>query len=272
MVNLGLGQFRYSEPREVYPIALEQASAALELDEHSPEAYTSRAWLELSYHFDWRESARLFRRAVELAPAYAGGHQGLSFALQAGGHLDEALSEAEKAFDLDPLMLWTRYAVAEAHYKRRDYSAALEQARVIHDLQPDDGLTAKWIADIYMRMNRFDDALQWTEKAARTTGDNPNMLIQLAQVRAQLGDEEEARKLLERAQARNENQFISPGAIAVVYANLGEPDLAIELLHRAVEEYDSYVFNLLYPEWDPIRSDPRFLELCAQLDMACLVD
>jgi len=40
-------------------------------------------------------------------------------------------------------------------------------------------------------------------------------------------------------------------------------------LERALVAYDSLIFNLNDPGWDPIRSDPRFVELCDRLGMAC---
>jgi len=67
----------------------------------------------------------------------------------------------------------------------------------------------------------------------------------------------------------DETRPVSKGYLAAVYANLGENDLAMESLARAVEEYDSWIWNLDYPMWDAIRSDPRFIELCEGLEMAC---
>ena len=63
--------------------------------------------------------------------------------------------------------------------------------------------------------------------------------------------------------------FVSPGSIAVVYTHLGEYDLAIDWLYRAVEANDSFIFSLGYPDFDALRSEPRFIELCAQLRMPC---
>ena len=55
----------------------------------------------------------------------------------------------------------------------------------------------------------------------------------------------------------------------MVYANLGENDLAMGGLARSVEEYDSWIWNPDYPMWDAIRSDPRFIELYETMEMAC---
>ena len=91
----------------------------------------------------------------------------------------------------------------------------------------------------------------------------------LARQHAQLGNEAEARKLLEQAMAQRDSTFVSPGTIAIVYTHLGEHDEAIDWLNVAVDEFDSFIFNLNYPDFDALRCEPRFIELCGQLRMPC---
>lgn len=45
--------------------------------------------------------------------------------------------------------------------------------------------------------------------------------------------------------------------------------MANDWLYRAVEEYDSFIFKIGYPDFDALRSNPRFNELCEQLRMPC---
>jgi len=55
--------------------------------------------------------------------------------------------------------------------------------------------------------------------------------------------------------------------LAVIYAWVGEKDLAIEQLTRAVQIPGglSYGHLRLFPLWDPLRGDPRFEEIVASL-------
>jgi hypothetical protein len=52
---------------------------------------------------------------------------------------------------------------------------------------------------------------------------------------------------------------------ALLCTSLTTPVLA----QAAVDEYDSFIFNLGYPDFDALRSNPRFIELCEQLRMPC---
>jgi tetratricopeptide (TPR) repeat protein len=263
------GNFRHVAPAKVFPSALESVTIALALDESLPEAHAAMGWLALSYEYDWRKAEREFRRSAELAPSNFIGNQGLSFALQAGGRLDEALAASKRAHELDPLNIWPRSGLSEVYFKQHDYDATLEQALVILEMQPEDVVMLAWIGSIYAMKGLPAEAREYGRQAARFAGEDPNLQLYLAQVHALLGDEAEARELLEQALAQRDAMFVSPGSIAIVYTHLGEHEMAIDWLYRAADEYDSFIFNLGYPDFDTLRSKPRFIELCEQLRMPC---
>jgi TolB-like protein/Tfp pilus assembly protein PilF len=264
-----LGNFRHVAPKDVFPTAFASASKALALDETSPEAHIAMGWLALSYQFDWEEAAKQFRRAIELAPSNFIGYNGLSYALQAGGRLDEALAASERVFELDPMMVWSRNGQAEVYFKKQEYDAGLEQVLVMLEMQPDDPLLLAWVGSFYAAKGMSEEALEYGRQAARVAAGDPNIGLMLAGQHAQLGNEAEARKLLEQAMAQRDSTFVSPGTIAIVYTHLGEHDEAIDWLNVAVAEFDSFIFNLNYPDFDALRFEPRFIELCAQLRMPC---
>jgi tetratricopeptide (TPR) repeat protein len=136
-------------------------------------------------------------------------------------------------------------------------------------MQPDDPLILAWIGSVYALKGAPAEAREYGRQAARFAGGDPNLELYLAQLHALLGDEAEARELLEQALTQRDTMFVSPGSIAIVYTHLGEHETAIDWLYRAVDEYDSFIFNLLYPDFDALRSNPRFIALCEQLRMPC---
>ena len=263
------GNFRHLAPAEVFPAARESVTTALELDENLPEAHAALGWITLSYEYDWRKAEKAFRRTAELAPSDLLGNQGLSFALQASGRLDEALAASRRAFELDPLNIWPRSGLTEVYYKQHDFDAALEQLLVLLEMQPDDPLTLVSIGSLYAMKGMPEEAREYGSRAASFMGGDPNLELYIAQLHALLGEETEARTLLKQALAQRDEMFVSPGSIAIVYTHLGEHELAIDWLYRGIEEYDSYMFNLLYPDFDALRSHPRFIALCEQLRMPC---
>jgi len=269
LTYVSLGNFRVLAPAHVQQQAGNAATTAIELDNRLPEAWVAQGWIAMTYDFDWRSAEKNFRRVVELAPSSYMGYIGLSMALQMAGRYDEALAAARRAYQFDPLNYWTRNMLAEVIFKRREYGTAIEHAEVLLEMQPGDSLITGWIGWLYDLNNMPGEALRYADEAIKLAGGDPNLELNAAVVYAMLGNVSEARDILTRAEARIDSQFISPGFIALVYTNLGESDQAFAWLERAVEVYDSFIFNLGYPIWDPIRSDPRFVELCDRLQMAC---
>ncbi len=61
---------------------------------------------------------------------------------------------------------------------------------------------------------------------------------------------------------RPAGEYQRPGALADYYALLGDHDLALRWMARAIESRDSYVFYFcISPFMRDLRTDPRFTEL-----------
>jgi tetratricopeptide (TPR) repeat protein len=113
---------------------------------------------------------------------------------------------------------------------------------------------------------------QLSQKVVKSPG-NAQLLSQLAVVDALLSKKEAA---IEEAKRAIEMLPISldavdgPGLVinlAVVYAWVGEPDLAFETLRPLTRVPGGIFYGQLKREtyWDPLRNDPRFEELLAEL-------
>ena len=84
-------------------LAREEVQKALELDDQLAEAHNSRASLLYLFNRDWEGADREFKRALELDHNYAPAHHWYSMYLALEGRKEEALVEAQKAYELDPL-------------------------------------------------------------------------------------------------------------------------------------------------------------------------
>jgi tetratricopeptide (TPR) repeat protein len=126
-----------------------------------------------------------------------------------------------------------------------------------------------WVGSFYVAKGMHAKALEYGRQAERLGAGDPTIELMLAGQHAQLGNESKARKLLAQALARRDSMYVSPGTIAIVYTHLGEYEVAIDWLYKAVDEFDSVIFNLNYPDFDALRSEPRFIGLCDQLRMPC---
>jgi Tfp pilus assembly protein PilF len=79
------------------------------------EAHTSLAHLHM-HHYEWDDTEKEFRRALELNPSYATAHQWYAYYLAFTGRPDESLTEITAALALDPLSLSISTDVGELLY------------------------------------------------------------------------------------------------------------------------------------------------------------
>lgn len=159
---------------------------------------------------DLREAIAALDQALALDPQFAGGHALLSIlhdTLFWAGHdrtdarVALARAAADTALRLDPNL-------ADAHLARginryhgsRDYAGAIEAFERARQLAPNDGEVRAWLAYVYRRQNRWDDALENLAAAASLDPRNENVLWEYAQTLAGLRRFAEA----DRAYARLE--------------------------------------------------------------------
>jgi hypothetical protein len=64
------------------------------------------------------------------------------------------------------------------------------------------------------------------------------------------------------------SQYVSPMSFAAIYAGLSDKEQALHHLERALEAHDtSLPVNLLNPEYDNLRDEPRFQALRQRLGL-----
>src|SRR5712692_8163675 len=162
-----------SAPANLY---MSQARAAalraLELDEGLPEAHTALALIVQNQDWDWQTSEKEYRRAIELNPNYATAHHWYAEHLMWLGRFDEALSESERARQLDPLSLIIATDNGAILYFSRQYGRAIEQFRTVLQKDPKFSRTSV-IIYAYIEKAMFAEALADAERWRRVYGEGP---------------------------------------------------------------------------------------------------
>jgi uncharacterized protein HemY len=100
--------------------------------------------------------------------------------------------------------------------------------------------------------------------------ENPYLLAYLGQIDAYLGRKQQAIEEAKRAVQMSPDGVEGPwlqSILAVVYSFTNEPDLAFQVLDVSIKTPRgvSYGELKLDPDWDPLRADPRFDKLLAEL-------
>jgi TolB-like protein/Tfp pilus assembly protein PilF len=262
-----LGFWGVFPPREMWPKGKAAALKALEIDDNLAEAHVALGWVSFSYDWDWPAAEKHFERALALNPASrAAYYPWYSIYLGGLGRSDEALAEAKRALDLDPVSPVMNHNLAERLYYARRFDEAIEQCRKTLEMDPSFSVTHSLLGRVYLAKGMYREAIAESENYLALTPHNPAAVASLAYTHARAGEGSQALQLLDELTALSKQRYVPSYLFALVYAGLGEKDHAFAWLEKAYEERSGALPYLkVNPSWDPLRSDPRFEGLVAKV-------
>ena len=265
---LDLGAFRWMPPQDAYRHSSDVVHKALELDDTLGEAHSTLGYLDWQFSWDWQAAEREIRRAVDLNPNYVEGHVTLAWYLAWTGHRDEALAEVQKILRLDPVFPYIALQEAGVYYHLRDYKSLLEAAEKSVAKNPGNWESHYFLAVGYEGSGRPSQAVPEYQQAVELSQRDFDALAGLAHAYAAMGKRAEAEKILNELQRQAKGAYVSPYMIAVTYAGLGQNDKAFEFLEKAYQERSPDIAYFLKADLrlDPLRRDPRFLDLLRRVD------
>lgn len=264
---VSLGFLEYLPPDEAFPRAETAARRALALDPTLGQAHTSLGYVELYYRWDFPRAEESFRRAIESSAANRVAHQWYANMLTAAGRFPEALREIRLAQEADPLSVIAIAAEGWVNYYARDYPAALDASRRALVLNPEHALPHLWRAWALEEMDSLPSAIQAHRRAVVLSDSGAVFVAALARAYARSGDRVQTEALLRQLNAQGaRGSHIPPYEIAKIHEALGERDRAFAWLERARgQRSHSMALLRVDPQLDPLRRDPRFRQLLAEV-------
>ena len=259
--------------QEVVPKSKELLATALRLDETNADAHWTLGAIHWSYDYDWVAAETEYRRAIELAPGSSDAHASYGSMLTWQARFDEAERELKLAQLLDPVFAVNYVYMGQLFNVRGfylnapgDYPKALGQCRKAVEIDPN-----YWpayslcFAYSYDRMGNHGQALKAFEKAVAIEPISMSIAF-LGYEYAKSGNQEQARKVIE--QLNHLPAYVAPCWKAYVHLALGENDVALGLLEKAYQERSGCLTDLKVDrDWDPLRSDPRFIDLLKKIGL-----
>jgi len=263
-----LGGYGLVAQNDAMPKAKAAAQEALALNDQLAEAYTSLGLIVLQYEWNWPETEKDFRRAIELDPNYSVAHHYYGDAyLALVGKTDEAIAELRTAHEVDPLspIIATDLGkrLCEAH--QCDEGVALLQKTL--DVDPDFVEAHRSLSEAYKRMGSYPEAIAEVEKI-KSWENLTFALGELGHIYALQGNRRAAQEMANKLERRSAQQYTDPYYLSKIYIALGEKDAAFAWLQKAYEQHSPGVLALAHdPDYDPVRSDPRFQDLVRRVGL-----
>ena len=243
-------------------LARDEAQKALKLDDQSAEAHNSMANLLYLYNRDWQGAEKEFKRALELDHNYAPAHHWYSMYLALEGRREEALAEAEKACELDPLSPVVGANLAKILQEAGQEDKAIEQAKKTLDLEPNSPVTHAVLGFVYLDKKMYAEAISEYNQALQLGGSPSEYRGLLGYSYAVSGNRSGADTAIAELKALLPTQTRAPLDLALVFSGLGDKENALYWLEKAQQ---SHVTDLIGIARDPhfanLRSDGRFQAL-----------
>jgi len=205
------------------------------------------------------DAEKEFSRGLELNPNDPLAWQQHGNQLLSQGQFEEAIAEQERARRLDPLSPIINANLARAYYYSRQYDNAIVQARETLRLEPKYPAALRYLEAAYRHKGMVAEAV-----AARLAGAKPEQVATLEHAYKSSGYPAILR--LDAETYRRRGVLIEA---ARAYAQLADKEQALASLEECHRRHCPGLERLkVDPDFDPIRSDPRYKDLLRRVGYA----
>jgi TolB-like protein/DNA-binding winged helix-turn-helix (wHTH) protein/Flp pilus assembly protein TadD len=259
-----LANYQNMLPAEAFPRAKAAAMKALELDPDSAEPHASLALVKHHFEWDWRGAETEYKRAIELQPNFATAHHRYAWFLSDVGRHDEALQEIRRAEELDPTSIVVHTNLGRVLYRARRFDESIVELREALVLDPSRMYTHIFLGMAYDAKRSCTEALNEFRIVQSVTQGRDGTGASHAY--ATCGKPADARRALKILAGPSADPIKDWFYVAGAFAGLGEKDRAFEWLDEAIRNHDFFLTEVKgHPFMDPLRSDPRFVQIIKQV-------
>lgn len=263
-----IGYFGYRPADAMFPKAKGAAQRSIQLDSTLASAHTALA-TELIWEHDFVAAESEYRKAISLEPTNATAHQWYGVLLMILGRVRESVEEERRASELAPLSLQVQNNYATFLNSSGDRVAALRQFQKTVREEPDSAWASRnpWLlanmSRVYAENGEYATAMRMISRALEIVPRIPRALHTLAVIYDEMGRPDLARQAFARADTLNEQYAAYRG---MVYADQGKADSAFFWFARQ-DKWGIQPMLALQADRHlaPLRRDPRYRQLLTRL-------
>jgi serine/threonine protein kinase/tetratricopeptide (TPR) repeat protein len=258
-------------PAETYPKSNAAARKALELDASLAHPHAVLGSNKMEYDWDFAGGEAEYKKAFDLDPDDGTAHYWYAQDINwIGGRNAEALSEAQRAFQLDPLSPIRAVTVGTVYNTGRQYDDAIGVCKRLTIENPTFAGAHLCLAQAYWGKGAYAKVIAEFNEHGRLSGDRDSLAFASAMAKGyrERGWKGALRKAVEARLAQRKNEYVSPYELATLYASLGDKDGAFQWLDAAYRDRDLGLMRLNSDFLlDPLRSDERFADLVRKVGL-----
>jgi TolB-like protein/Tfp pilus assembly protein PilF len=217
-------------PNESAPKTKTAAERALSIDSSDADAHLSLALVAQWYEWNWAATEREFERAIELNPNDAAAHNYYAFYLGAMRRNDQALAEAKRGQQADPLSSLANGISGSVLVFAKQWDLAIDQLHSAIEIDSNFWFDHCYLGRAYQQKGRLPEAMAEFQRAVDLEKYNSETWSALGYAYAVLGNRAEAQKILDHLKELATHSWVAPYNVAIIYVGLGEKEKAFDLL------------------------------------------
>jgi TolB-like protein/Flp pilus assembly protein TadD len=252
---------------ETLPKARSYAERALALDSQLAEPHATLGLIH-DNSWQWAESEKEFKRAIEMNPTYATAYHWYSILLRALGRNDEAAAMVFKAHEIDPMSSVINVNVSRVYQMQNKTEASIENSLKLIELDPNFAPAYQYLGLSYLKQGRDAEAITALKKAAELSGGSGLTLSDLGYGYAATGNQAEALKIIKQLEDKYARRESIGQYLAVVYVGLGDRDKAFEWLEKDYESRNGKLAEIRWEQqFESVRDDARYKDLLKRMNL-----
>jgi TolB-like protein len=265
-VWVGLAQMGLASPEIAGPKIFENLLKALELDPDFSDSHFISGIIAVWTEWNWEKGEREFLQALSINPNDAMSRIYYAHLLMILQRTNEALSQGQRAVELDPLnpLVQSLYGVVLS--SAGDWEAALEVTEKALDMDPDNFFSFSVLEVIAFHYGMNDRALEAVKVYLQLDNDVMKNVQKISEEQGLVAGYEE---ILHHLEIQAQNSFLMPVDMAMRYNFVNRPVKALDWLEMAVEIHDPNIpyIGTGFAKFESLYNDPRFIAILENINL-----
>jgi TolB-like protein len=262
LVNFELHGFLRLEEERLATV-LSCANKAISIDPTNPNAHFLLSLVHFNCDYDWMK----MNSELELANNYTKTPFTIVFTplepwirVMLYGDFDFAIKRMQEAVNFDPLNIYYQFHLSQILlFGARQYKKSISILKNIMELGFPEIAALRILCLAYLFDKEYDTAEKYALKDYQASEGKGHGAANLIICLTASGKDEEALQLYQQVNNTLSSSEFPEILHVKVNSYIGKIDAAFKYLDKAINEKNYWLFSLKYsPEWDLLRSDPRF--------------
>jgi TolB-like protein len=268
-VWMGLQQMGFEQPTVASSEIYRNLNKALELDPDLSEVHFLRAMIAHLIEWDWEKSEKEFLLALGVNPSDAQSRMLYSQLLCALQRTDEAKTQAQLAYDLDPLDPFMKIWYGAILPALGDCKTAVALSEEITADDPANYIANNNIVVAAFPCKEYDKVIKAEKNLLPVFNINENEIKEFEMMFKEQGIVRAYEIIMKHLERFAENNPISFMDMAMRYIMADQPDKAMNWIEKGYEIHDpqmTYITSRMY-YLDPLFTNPKFIEIADKMNL-----